>query len=576
MFSTRSRGPSGLDLAFLIALTAATLASPVPSEAQDPTTPGDVTSYSTIYSVGLEWAITGDANHNATVAVEYRGLGKKGWRAWKDALPLVRVDNAYNGNGFAGSVLFLDPGMTYRVRLALTDPDGGADERMVTIATRPLPRLPKGRRFHVVPGAGGGNGSSRNPFQGIEAAQAVARPGDTFLIHAGSYGGRPTFSVPGDADNYIVWKGAGDGEALFTEGFNFGASHIWIEGLTVRDQDFATFSLDCPADVVVRGNFFYGNHYNIYLQRGGDGWYIADNTIVGDEDPAGESFDGEGVELNGSFAACGANNHTVAHNRISRVADGISTPGTNVDIFGNDIFDTSDDGVETDEGQTNVRVWGNRIHNAVHNAFSFQPQTGSPWYFIRNQVINNLEDIAKYRTWDRAVFLHNTFVHWQDLQLGGAHGQLLSISRNNLWVSLNDGQIWWMFGDVDWRTDLDYDGFDWGESIRPFFWNGTTYPDLESFSAATGQETHGIRIDHETCFPSLDVPGESPMSVPPQYLTLARRCPAVDAGARLPNINDGFAGRAPDLGAYEKGRPRPRYGPRTSAHGGPTLALDEE
>jgi hypothetical protein len=453
------------------------LASAVPSEAQNRTTPGQIVSYSTIHSIGIEWGISGDANHNATVNVHYR---VQGTRAWKAALPLVRVDNTYNGNGFAGSILFLDPDTTYKVLLELSDPDGGADgRRTLTVATRPLPTLPTGgRSFHVVPGSGGGDGSSGNPFQGIAAAQAVARPGDIFFVHAGSYGGRPTFSVPGVAGNYIVWMGAGDGEALFVDGFNFGASHIWVEGLTVRNQAFATFSLDCPSDVVVKRNFFYNNNYNIYLQRGGEGWYIADNTIVGDEDPAGGSFDGEGIELNGQFAACGANNHTVAHNSITRVADGISTPGTNVDIFGNDIFDTSDDGIETDEGRTNVRVWGNRIHNALHNGFSFQPQVGAPWYFIRNQVINNLEDIIKYRRWDRAVFLHNTFVHWRDLTTGGAHGQLMSISRNNLWISVNGGQIWWMFGTIDWRTDLDYDGFDWGESTRPFFFNGTTYTSL--------------------------------------------------------------------------------------------------
>ncbi len=37
---------------------------------------------------------------------------------------------------------------------------------------------------------------------------------------------------------------------------------------------------------------------------------------------------------------------------------------------------------------------------------------------------------------------------------------------------------------------------------------------------------------------------------------------AVDAGVRLPTVNDDFAGRAPDLGAYEAGRPEPQYGPR--------------
>ena len=38
---------------------------------------------------------------------------------------------------------------------------------------------------------------------------------------------------------------------------------------------------------------------------------------------------------------------------------------------------------------------------------------------------------------------------------------------------------------------------------------------------------------------------------------------AVDAGMLLPNVNDGYTGRAPDLGAWELGRPVPVYGPRT-------------
>jgi hypothetical protein len=45
-------------------------------------------------------------------------------------------------------------------------------------------------------------------------------------------------------------------------------------------------------------------------------------------------------------------------------------------------------------------------------------------------------------------------------------------------------------------------------------------------------------------------------------MTLSPGCGAVDAGAILPNINDGFIGSAPDLGAYELGQPLPTYGPR--------------
>jgi hypothetical protein len=50
--------------------------------------------------------------------------------------------------------------------------------------------------------------------------------------------------------------------------------------------------------------------------------------------------------------------------------------------------------------------------------------------------------------------------------------------------------------------------------------------------------------------------------VPPQVVELAPGCPAVDAGVVLPNVNDGYLGAAPDLGAYEQGAPLPHYGPR--------------
>jgi len=45
-------------------------------------------------------------------------------------------------------------------------------------------------------------------------------------------------------------------------------------------------------------------------------------------------------------------------------------------------------------------------------------------------------------------------------------------------------------------------------------------------------------------------------------MALTAGCAAVDAGVILPNINDGFVGGAPDLGAYELGKPLPTYGPR--------------
>jgi hypothetical protein len=45
--------------------------------------------------------------------------------------------------------------------------------------------------------------------------------------------------------------------------------------------------------------------------------------------------------------------------------------------------------------------------------------------------------------------------------------------------------------------------------------------------------------------------------------------PAIDAGVQLPTITDGFTGKAPDLGAYELGKPVPHYGPRSQPAGTP-------
>jgi len=44
--------------------------------------------------------------------------------------------------------------------------------------------------------------------------------------------------------------------------------------------------------------------------------------------------------------------------------------------------------------------------------------------------------------------------------------------------------------------------------------------------------------------------------------SLVRRSPAIDAGMVLPNVTDGYNGRAPDLGALERGQDMPHYGPR--------------
>ncbi len=93
-----------------------------------------VVEHPTLLHLGFEWAIRGDANRNATVAVEFRAVGESGWR---QALPLVRIggEKVYRRrenldytvpDGFAGSILNLQPGTEYECRFKLTDPDGAS------------------------------------------------------------------------------------------------------------------------------------------------------------------------------------------------------------------------------------------------------------------------------------------------------------------------------------------------------------------------------------------------------------------------------------------------------------------
>jgi hypothetical protein len=94
---------------------------------------------------------------------------------------------------------------------------------------------------------------------------------------------------------------------------------------------------------------------------------------------------------------------------------------------------------------------------------------------------------------------------------------------------------------------------------------------LAELAAATGQETHGIEVDYDIfenvrppAPPDSSRPG-SPYEAVDLDFRLKPGSRAVDAGVRLPNVNDGFAGRAPDLGAYELGQAAPVYGPRGAA-----------
>jgi hypothetical protein len=87
---------------------------------------------------------------------------------------------------------------------------------------------------------------------------------------------------------------------------------------------------------------------------------------------------------------------------------------------------------------------------------------------------------------------------------------------------------------------------------------------LAEYQAGTGQDRHSVLVDYDI-FEKVTPPGNDPRTLynPVDFnFSLRPGSAAVDAGVAMPGINDGYTGRAPDLGAYEIGRALPHYGPR--------------
>jgi hypothetical protein len=91
------------------------------------------------------------------------------------------------------------------------------------------------------------------------------------------------------------------------------------------------------------------------------------------------------------------------------------------------------------------------------------------------------------------------------------------------------------------------------------------YGSLREYGEATKQDQHSVLVDYDA-FVRVPIPDPAdPQRVytPDGFdFSLRPGSVAIDAGVELPTITDGFTGRAPDLGAFEYGRPQFQYGPR--------------
>jgi hypothetical protein len=540
----------------------------------------------TLECLGAYWLVGGDADGDARIESAWRRPGEAGWRP---AMPLWRVEAGRHlpekhppsvvvpagAALFAGSLLGLAPDTDYEWKLTLSDPDGGTSERVLTARTTAEPVLPRGAMVrHVAPGDGAGDGTPERPFRGLAAAQAAARPGMVFLLHAGTY---PPFTVTanGEPGKPLVWRGAGDGEVVIDgaradggrAGRGISASEVhdvWFEDLTVRNADYAIVGHE-SARVVVRGCHLHRVEFGIAATRndrdGLSGWFIADNLLEGPSTwPRTKGIENaRGVQITGA-------GHVVTRNRIRGFADAIDTfPSRRVvaiDISDNELSECTDDGIELDYSHRNTRAFRNRVTNA-YQGLSLQPIHGGPGYLLRNVLVNVcVEPFKLHNHPSGVVIMHNTVLkQGPPLAVSTAEPVSRVLLRNNLFVG--SGGRACDFDAPAHGCDFDSDGYV-GWSGEVFLkWNGQKYAtpaDVRQrapiYRNLVTPELAGLFASGAV--PPLDRQAEAGMA----DLRLGTGSGAIDAGLPIPGIDDGFRGAAPDLGAYELGDELPAYGPR--------------
>ncbi len=606
----------------------------------------------TLLNLGFEWSIRGDANRDASVAVQFRAAGEA---AWRPALPLLRIggERVYRRRenldytvpeGFAGSILNLKPGTEYECQFELTDPDGatGQTKHTVRVKTRREPQAsPHGRTLHIYPPAFAGPRLEPSYTNILEAYYGAglgdwsvvwerrAQPGDTLLVHVGLYkpdrlnyvdpmmapfDGTMSLTLKGTPDRPISIKAAGDGEVIFDGDGNhrlfevMASAYHLFEGITFRNTDVAIFAgqkeVLGAVGLTVKNCRFENIGFGVWTEYAGSSdFYIADNLFLGRDDrfrlvgwtgPIWASAGPYGSHPLKSYYAVKVYGpgHVIAHNAIAYFHDaiGISTYGTpeqdperrasSIDIYNNDMHMLGDDFVETDGGVHNVRVFNNRGINAAHGGYSSQPVFGGPAYFIRNLLYHVPSGVAfKFSAKPAGLLVyHNTIIGEHTISDPSSNVHY----RNNLFLGRDTpGRGIVTFANATAAYSSDYNGYRPNRNVHdPYRFLGPKkghpiyepadsdwqrFRSLTDLAAATGQDTHSLEVDFDV-FAHLGPPDPSKRHAVYHAMdlnfTLHPNGKAVDAGVLIPTVNEEFAGKAPDLGALENGRPPPHYGPR--------------
>jgi hypothetical protein len=505
----------------------------------------------TFESLGMSWRPSSNPGA-AGCSLRYR---KHSETTWREALPMWY--DTRDGE-CRGSIVHLDPGTNYAVEMGVgTSFSAGVNTKTWS------ENFPIARTVQVQSGSG-----TLNITEGGTAQGYVLYTGPATLDAANGADYNVAINAP-----YVIVRG------LTMRGARVDGIRISpaVTDVVIEDNDISGWGRSSGQTVngvktgVDRDSGIRANCVNTpgSLKRA-----IIQRNRIHNPRWGSNSWDGRihplgavGIEI----SHCGGN-HVIRYNEIySREGyyfkDGMggqanfSTrgfPAADSDVHGNIVRHAMDDGIETEGGNRNVRIWGNYIDQTAVGIAN-TPVAVGPLYIFRN-VYNRSRRffLVGLDADDRLYFsksgsqtdlgngrrymFHNTLLQATQAGvqngLGAGHGisGLSSEAMTNT-VSRNNILQVWKSGSTSISTaggtgnDLDYD-------LR----NG-------GISAYAGAQANGI----------VGTPvyraGHGWANWTGGNYQLDPSSPGYNRGARLPNFNDGFTGSGPDMGAHEGDTP---------------------
>ena len=515
------------------------------------------TAIATYECISVYWA----SSEARECAVQFRREGADAWRA---ALPLVYDARDHE---YRGSIVGLASDTPYEVKLR-----AGENETTLKARTR-SDQFPIGETTTLPAG---------DSTQSFTITKSGTPQG--YHLVAPPAGARTTLDAKNHGSNLII-----------------DADYVLVRGVELRNA--ATHGILIRAghhDIVVEqshisgwgryaGPVSFGNvggdlDSAIYAEKGCGNLTFQRNLL---ENPRGASSDwedGHPVGPQGISLINSAGGNVIRYNDIWSTEDhgfndGIGggsnfsregSPCRDSDIYGNFIRNCWDDAIESEGANMNVRIWGNYLDH-FYNGVATACVSRGPIYIFRNvwaesrYTHRNPVGGACIKTGERddlgggrRYVLHNTALQPRGVFTAfSAHVNPNCVTRNNIFDCR--GALATKLEKPP-ASDYDYD-----------FFNGS--------DRGTAREAHGVRgkvaylaTSRLEFFPAPRVAvvtygliatdmgaGEKRNITDP---VVSAPNPVIDAGEVLPNFNDDFTGKAPDLGAFEAGRPPLEFGRR--------------